>query len=124
MSTKFTRQQAKGSLREQLMEVKRKFMQLYKAFEAFTAATDEEMQARPTKTEVAQMIGQAIEQATGQRVVHAEAAPTLERSLALVPEDGSEVRVPSTARHVIGSPLIPDEPQPAVMVAEDGEGPE
>lgn len=75
----------KLAIGERTMKLGRLFMQLKAAFDAMAQATDEEMQARPTRTEVAQMIGQAIEQAIGQRVVHAiAAAGETERTLSLV----------------------------------------
>jgi hypothetical protein len=93
----------KLNLAEQMQDVKSRFVKLFKAFDAQAKIVGEELDARPTKTEVAYMIGQAIEQATGQKVVHAVSEVKDERTLT----------------------LMPDEVEPAVFVAADeGEGPE
>lgn len=88
MSQQASRFARKLNLAEQMKDVKSRFVKLFKAFDAMAKATGEELDARPTKTEVAYMIGQAIEQATGKKVVHAIAEPvTVERALSLVPDD-------------------------------------
>lgn len=89
MSANASRFARKQSMVEQMRDVKNRFVRLYNAFDAMAKATGEELDARPTKTEVAYMIGQAIEQATGKKVVHAvsETEPgAIERKLQLVAE--------------------------------------
>lgn len=107
----------KLAIGERTMKLGRLFMQLKAAFDAMAQATDEEMQARPTRTEVAQMIGQAIEQALGQRVVHAvtvddmlalaqSAAGKAERTLTLVDTNTDAVRS-EPAESAISNPAGP-----------------